>query len=85
MTTSQTGPRGRSKLRRHLKEAIRQVVRQAARDGRGASKVNVVSRVNRVVVTNVGESGSVHAAVSVQTAPVRQHPSTPDPSDRPAR
>ncbi|MDQ1415385.1 MAG: hypothetical protein QOF81_998 [Acidimicrobiaceae bacterium] len=59
-----------------LRERIEQEVRAAIREARahGGARVNVVSRVNKVVVRNVGEPGTTAEATAEQTAPIVQQP-----------
>ena len=63
--------RNRTEMKRHVKEAVRGAFRRAAA---GSSTVNVVSRINRAIATNVGESGSAHVVVSGQDAVIKQTP-----------
>jgi hypothetical protein len=64
-----------------LRERIEQQVRAAIRDAKthGGGRINVVSRVNKVVVRNVGASGGGAAeATAEQTAPIVQEPPSAD-------
>ena len=53
-----------------LRRAIGRLVREAPA---GDARINLSTRVNRSVVINNGQPGSRQAAVSRQTAPVRQN------------
>ena len=57
-------------LRERIERELRAALRQAAAHGGG--RVNVASRVNKVVVRNVG--GGTAEASAEQTAPIVQEP-----------
>lgn len=59
-------------LRERIEQEIREAVRKA--QTRGGGRVNVATRLNRVVVSNTG-GGQAHAHAQ-QTAPIVQQPSS---------
>ncbi|HEX3425011.1 MAG TPA: hypothetical protein VHT30_02700 [Acidimicrobiales bacterium] len=63
-----------------LRERIEAQIRQALRDAqaKGGGRINVATRVNQVVVRNVG--GGEAAAHAEQNAPIVQEPSSGDES-----
>jgi hypothetical protein len=61
-------------LREHIERQIREAFRQG--NARGGARINIASRVNRVVVDNVG--GGHGAASAEQNAPIVQQPLAPD-------
>jgi hypothetical protein len=64
-----------------LRERIEQEVRAAIREAKAqrGARINVVSRVNKVVVRNVGgPSGGRAAATAEQSAPIVQEPPATD-------
>jgi hypothetical protein len=67
-------------LRQRLEREIRAAIQAAG--AHSGSRVNVARRVNRVIVANVGESGTA-AASAEQSAPIIQDPEVPE--DQPRR
>jgi hypothetical protein len=64
-------------LRERIEHQIRQALRQA--EAQGGSHINISTRVNRVIVRNVGNGGHA-SATAEQTAPIVQEPPATDPS-----
>jgi len=59
-------------LRRGIKRTVEQAVAHSGEAAGEAHNINVVGRVNKAIVTNVGEPGSVQGASSKQKVRIRQ-------------
>ncbi len=58
---------------KQVRDAVEQVVHEAAKDGADRSHINVARRTNIKVAKNVGHDGGTAHASATQVAPIEQH------------